>query len=237
MKSPLGNAYSATINGTFKVLNPFKKVIIKTNCEVHKFIQKNALNLLDQYGYEKEYNFFRKYMIDINKGIVWADQDFKSYYHFYNPNNPQNKFGSEDNALTLAQKYYNNAISYYNNGDYSKSMFLFGAASHLVQDLTVPQHAKGTVLDNHIQFEGYIRINYKKIKNFQSENQPIILNSIDEYLNYNGFNALEIDNQYKKIKDLKTRFLLTGIKCVTLAQESSAGLMITFYQQLNSYQI
>lgn len=234
MKNPLENTYSATINGTFKVLNPFKKVIIKTNCEVHKFIQKNALDILYQYGYKSEYNFFIEYVLDINKGIIWADQDFKSYYHFYNPNYPKNKFGSNDNALTLAKKYYNGALEQYKIGNYSKCMFLFGAAIHLVQDLAVPQHAKGTVLDNHVQFEGYMRINYKKVKKFKSQNPPIILENIQQYLDYNGITAIEVDHRYRNIKDLKKKFLLIGTECITLAQESSAGIMITFYSDLRN---
>ena len=43
-------------------------------------------------------------------------------------------------------------------------MAYFGAACHIVQDITIPQHAKRQLLDNHKQFENYVKYNYIKIE-------------------------------------------------------------------------
>lgn len=43
MKSKLESAYAKALTGTFKVINPIKKTIKKTECEVHLYIQENAL--------------------------------------------------------------------------------------------------------------------------------------------------------------------------------------------------
>ena len=83
VKKRLENVCSTALSGTLKVVNPIKKTIIKTNCEVHLFIQKNALDILKHSKYIDEYNLFMKYLPQINRGLVWADQDFKSYFHFY----------------------------------------------------------------------------------------------------------------------------------------------------------
>ena len=38
MKSKLESAYAKALTGTFKVINPIKKTIKKTECEVHLYI-------------------------------------------------------------------------------------------------------------------------------------------------------------------------------------------------------
>ena len=111
-------------------------------------------------------------------------------------------------------------------------MFYFGAACHIIQDLTVPQHAKGKLFDNHRQFELYVKENYTKINRFKCREEPIILNSVADYANYNSLRALKIDYIYKNINDLNTKFYLTALKSLTLAQRTSAGCMIMFYNDL-----
>lgn len=232
MKKRLENAYATALTGTFKVVNQLKKSIIKTNCEVHLFIQESALEILKNQGYTKEYMLFKEFSPQINRGLVWADQDFKSYHHFYNPKLKKGKFGYEDNALTVAKSYYNKALKFFAMQNYERCMFYFGAACHIMQDLTIPQHAKGRLLDNHRQFELYIKANYKKIKRFKSTDKPIVLNSIEEYIEYNSIKALNLDYMYENITDLTTKFYLISIKSITLAQRSSAGCMLMFYEDL-----
>ena len=232
MKKRLENVCSTALSGTLKVVNPIKKTIIKTNCEVHLFIQKNALDILKHSQYIDEYNLFMKYLPQINKGLVWADQDFKSYSHFYNPRESKGLYASEYNALDIAKFYYKQALIYYRNGKYEKSMFYFGASCHIIQDLTIPQHAKGKLLDNHRQFELYVKSNYKKIKRFKSYEEPLILNSVEEYANYNSLNALKIDYIHRNINDLNTKFYLIALNAIKLAQTSTAGYMIMFYNDL-----
>lgn len=77
--------YDKVLTTVFSVTNPFKKAMIKTQCEVHKSININALKILKNDKYFKEYQFFNNHISHINKGAVWADQDYKSSSHFYNP--------------------------------------------------------------------------------------------------------------------------------------------------------
>ena len=78
--------YNRVLKLIFSAANPAKKLIIKTHCAVHQFININALNILENDIYVREFNFFFNYITDINEGAIWADQDFKSSNHFYNPN-------------------------------------------------------------------------------------------------------------------------------------------------------
>ena len=77
--------YHNALKSTFFILNPIKKIIVKTECQVHKYINLHALTILQNDQYFEQHDFFRKHIEDINKGAVWADQDFKSSNHFYNP--------------------------------------------------------------------------------------------------------------------------------------------------------
>ncbi len=234
MKKKIEKAYASALTKTFKAINPIKKSIITTDCEVHLFIQENALETLKNYNYDEEYKFFLEYMEYINKGLVWADQDFKSYHHFYNPKQKKGMYGYEENALTTAIKYYNKSLKYFVLEKYEESMFFFGAACHIIQDLTIPQHAKGKLFDNHRQFEVYVKYNYRKIKKFKSHEGPILLNSIEGYADHNSTQALKFDHLYQNIRDTKTKFYLTAIKSMNLAQRSSAGCMIMFFKDLSN---
>lgn len=234
MRKQIENAYGNILTSTFKVVNPIKKSIISTDCEVHKFIQINALDILKNEGYYKEYIFFKSYLTQINKGLVWADQDFKCYHHFYNLKEERGKFGYEENALTVANKYYDKAKRFFNLNRFELSLFYFGAACHIVQDLTVPHHAKGKLLDNHRQYELYIKKMYKNTPRLIAKNGIVKLNSVEEYLVYNGRYAIYYDDMYRNISDLRNRFYMLAMKCVPLAQKSSAGFMLMFFKDIFS---
>jgi phospholipase C len=133
--------YGKSLRRLLKIINPLKKIFISTECEVHKFINYHALQLLKRYRYEDEYELFQNYLDYINEGAVWADQDFKSIAHFYNPDKERGLFG-HSHSLALVKDYYKKALKLWKEGNKSKSMFYFGAYVHIVQDLTISQHVK-----------------------------------------------------------------------------------------------
>lgn len=218
---------------TFRVINPIKKKIINTDCEVHLFIQRSALDVLKEEGYEKQFHFYNNFEQYINKGLVWADQDFKSYFHFYNPQEKRGLYGYNTNAMTLANTYYKNALHFISNDDYANGMAYFGAMCHIIQDLTIPQHAKRKLLDSHKQFETYVKLNYKKIKRFKTKEAPLIYDNISDYVDFNARSALNFDYMYKNISDYKTKFYLIAFNALNLSQTSTAGCMLMFYNDLD----
>ncbi len=232
MKRKIERVYGVALKKTFKIVNPIKKTIIKTDCKTHLNIQDQALEILRMYGYKREYDFFKKHIINIDRGLVWADQDFKSYHHFYNPIHKKGMYGYEDNALTLAKKYYSKALKYFSFENYERAMFYFGASCHLIQDMTIPHHAKGKLLDNHRPFEIFIKKNYHKINKYKSHEKPILLSSVESYIDYNSLYAIKIDNLYKNVCDIKSKFYFTSIKTVTMAQRTTSGVMIMFYDDI-----
>ena len=221
------------ISQTFRVINPIKKKIINTSCGVHLFIQSSALDVLREEGYDKQVQFYKNFEPYINKGLVWADQDFKSYFHFYNPKDRRGMYGHSTNAMTLANTYYKNALYFISKDDYMNGMAYFGAMCHLIQDVTIPQHAKRKLLDSHKQFETYVKLNYKKIKRFKTKEGPLVYKNISDYIDFNSRSALNFDYMYKDINDYNIKFYLVAYNALNLSQRSTAGCMLMFYDDLD----
>lgn len=227
----LNRAYTNILRLTFAALNPLKKKVIKTQCEVHKYLNEQALNILYGKKFYKEYNYFNTYIDKINAGSVWADQDFKSSNHFYNPYTDKGLYG-RNNAKELAIHYYEKSLNLIINGDITNGMFYFGATLHLIQDLTIPQHANIRLLDDHRQYERYIIKTYKYVKEYKSVQGPYILKSLDHYLRFNGRVAMKVYKHYINIKDDEERFRKIACCTLPLAERTSAGFMVLFLEKI-----
>ena len=127
----LETIYNHVLKIVFGIANPIKKSIIKTQCKVHKSINIDALKILRNDKYLAEYNFFSSYILDMNEGTVWADQDFKSSNHLYNPYKKRGLYGRKS-AMDLAIEYYSKAINLWEKGQ-QKSLFYLGAALHIIK--------------------------------------------------------------------------------------------------------
>ncbi|WP_298838286.1 zinc dependent phospholipase C family protein, partial [Clostridium sp.] len=155
MKKQFEATYGKTLRGLMVTINPIKKRIMKTHCIVHKFINIQAIEILKNKGYTEVNTFYKYYVKELNKGVTWADQDFKSSNHFYHHITGTGLYGFS-NALTEFNKYYKYALKFVEAGDIRQAMFYFGAACHLIQDATVPQHVNNKLLKNHRNFELWI---------------------------------------------------------------------------------
>lgn len=224
---------NSVLEKTLNIISPIKNKFSKPDCRVHIFIQENALNSLWLNGYYEVYEFFYKYKKIINEGVVWADQDLKCYCHFFNVFTNRGLPGMDDNALTLAERYYEYSIDCFFENNIYDSMFYLGAACHLVQDTTVPQHATGDLLNNHMQFESYVKVHYKEIKRFRTYSEPIFFNNIEEYIKYNSYNAIKNQHMHRHIQNLSTRFYLIAEKALEFSQRTTAGILILYFE--NTY--
>jgi phospholipase C len=213
------------------IANPVKKRIIKTECEVHRIINIYALKILKNDGYAEEYTFFSSYISDIGKGAVWADQDFKSSSHFYHPYKRKGLYGRKS-AMDLGVDYYDRSINLWHVGQFNQSLFCLGAALHIVQDMTIPQHANIRLLDNHRQYETFVKRTYKSVKDFRAESGAYLLDTIEEYIRFNARIALKVHKRFKKVADDERRFHLVTKCALPLAQRTTAGVMVMFYDDI-----
>ncbi|WP_035378617.1 zinc dependent phospholipase C family protein [Fervidicella metallireducens] len=225
------NSYSMIFRKMLWAINPIKKKIIKTECEVHKFINNQSLDILKNDKYLLAYNFLSSYIEDINKGVVWADQDFKSSNHFYNPDEEKGLYGCS-NAKKECINYYTKALSKYNSGDIKKAMFYFGAACHLVQDMTVPQHVNVKLLNHHRKYELWVIKAYKHHEAFKVINDGIYLESIPQYIDLNSKKAIEAYGKNAAEKNIHTRFYNITLATLSQAQKTTAGMFLKFYKDI-----
>ncbi len=223
--------YEKLLSKVFSIANPIKKAIIKTQCKVHMHININALKILANDKYISEYNFFSGYISDINEGAVWVDQDFKSSSHFYNPFKKKGLYGRKS-AMDLGIEYYDKSLELWKKGEFNESLFYFGAALHIIQDMTIPQHANIRLLDNHRQYENYILQSYEYMDDWEVENGAYLLDSVEDYIRFNTRVAIRIYKEYKDIDDDDNRYYCIARCGLPLAKRTTAGAMIMFYSDL-----
>lgn len=227
-------SYGKLLKYTMKAINPIKKAVMTTECFVHKAINTQALLILKNDDKILQYELFSNYIADLNLGVVWADQDFKSSGHFYNPFKDRGLYGNT-NALTLAKNYYAFAISFWNSNEIKKAMFFLGAAAHLVQDMTVPQHANIKLLQEHHKFEKFVRDTFFETPDYLVEDKGCYLRSIEDFITHNSVCAIKVNKILSRIEDEEERFYALSKYTIPLAQRTTAGLFTMFYNdvQLN----
>lgn len=225
------NICSIVLNNVFRIINPFKKRLVHTRCQVHIFNNAQAVRVLKDFGYDEQYEFFKKNLEDFNDGSVWADQNFKSTAHFYNPKTGRGLFG-RGHSKDLVRTYYGEALRFYFTGNTETAMFFLGACTHIIQDLTIPQHVTVRLFDNHRQFEDFVKYTYNLVREYRSNRPPVILPKIDDYVEFNARIALKLDKAYGKLKPLKLRFFKVTLSSLPLAQSTTAGAMLLFWNDM-----
>ncbi|EPY6469946.1 zinc dependent phospholipase C family protein [Clostridium sporogenes] len=223
--------YSYVFKNVIKAVNPVKKRIMKAECMVHKFINTQSVIVLKNDGHMEAYKLMEAYISDINEGVVWADQDLKSSNHFYNPYKNKGLYGNSD-AKQECIFYYTRALNEYFHGDIKNSMFYLGATCHLIQDLTVPQHANVHLLNSHRSYEKWVIRTHILHDEFKIEEGGIYFNSLKQYIDFNSKEAISIYRKHSHVKNRHIRFHIITSMVLTMAQATTAGLMFKFYKDI-----
>ncbi|MDP4143078.1 MAG: zinc dependent phospholipase C family protein [Bacillota bacterium] len=231
MKKAVEMTYGNTMRGLMFAVNPIKKIVIKTHCYVHKYLNRKALDVLKLQGYKEQYNFFTKYLNAMNDGTFWADQDFKSSNHFYHYIEGKGLYGFS-NALQECKKYHNRALRYAEQGNMDKALFYFGAACHLVQDSTVPHHVNNKLLKGHRDFELWIGQKVASGRYYKDAIKVRRYPSVDEYIKKNALMANKIYDQYDNISSKEMRYSKISREILRQAEMTTAGFMLDFYEAI-----
>lgn len=231
LKKTIEATYGKTLKGLMIAANPIKKKIMKTHCIVHKFINIQAIEILKNQGYSEVNSFYKSHIKELNKGVTWADQDFKSSNHFYHHLKGTGLYGFS-NALTEFEKYYKTALKFVEAGDIRQALFYFGAACHLVQDSTVPQHVNNKLLKSHRNFELWIISKLMSDYSFPIFNEIIQEDKVEDYIKNNALFANKTYIYYANVKIKEEKYNKISVLIVQRAQKTTAGLMLDFYNQI-----
>ena len=232
MKKNIEKTYGKTIQGLFFAVNPLKKKFVKTYCIIHRYINMQAIEMLNNEGHKEEYEFYKKYIKYLNDGVTWADQDFKSSNHFYHYSKGKGLFGFS-NALEECKKYYKKAIFYNNPLEVERAVFYFGAACHLIQDSTVPQHVNNKLLKSHRKFELWIISKFMSDYSFFAESGIIRYKKLDDYIINNSLMANNTYLKYIDVRYREERYSEISSRIIKEAQRTTAGVMLDFYKEFH----
>jgi len=226
-------AYGKTFKTILWAVNPLKKVFKKTLCEVHIFINEQALEILRNDGYKEAYEFYSSYKGSLNEGTVWVDQDFRSREHFYNPYTKKGLYGCKS-SMQRFRKYYGCALVHWDCGDRDKAMFYLGAAVHLIQDSTIPQHGSVKLLKSHRKYEQWIHKVHDDFIHYSVKEGGLYFDSPYEYIEKNAREAIASYSKYSLIKNPSDRFFRIANRTFPLAQKTTAGCLMNFYNTINN---
>ena len=136
------------------------------------------------------------------------------------------------NALTEAEKYFEEALKEIKNEDFGKSIFYLGTVCHLIQDMTVPHHVIRGKLKEHRAYEQFIRRKYRNNEFSKIKGKAIIkFKTIDEFIKENAENSYQL---YHKL-NYYTKNEKFDIMCNMLLEraiETTAGLLTVYYEMI-----
>jgi len=138
--------------------------------------------------------------------------------------------------MVLGTDYYAKAVRLWEKGDQKKSLFFLGAALHLIQDVTIPQHVNIRLLDDHRQYETFVKRTFENVRVFQADHGAILLDSIEYFFRFNAKTALKIYRRYWTIENDEKRYYKITRCTLPLAERTTAGAMVLFYRQIKSIQ-
>lgn len=136
------------------------------------------------------------------------------------------------NALALAVDYYADAVRLWRKQETQKAMFYLGAALHLVQDVTIPQHVNIRLLEDHRQFENFVKRTYQNVDAFQAYQKAYVLSTIENYVKFNARTALKIYKRFREIADDESRYYRITRCTLPLAERTTAGALVMFYNHV-----
>lgn len=231
MELKIEKHYGKAVRSIMSKVNPIKKLLIKTNCTVHKYINIRALEIIKEEGNEEAYRFYLKYLLELNEGVKYADQDFKSTNHFYHYLEGKGLYGFS-NALEECKKYYKKSVNYFEAGDIKEAMFYFGAACHLIQDTTVPHHVNNKLLKSHRAFEMWILRRLVGGYPFNVASSSKRFDGISSYIKANALMSNSVYVKYNAIHDTEMKYKKISNIIVPEAESTTAGFMLDFYEDI-----
>ena len=223
--------YGKAVKKIMVIINPIKKLLMKTHCVTHKFINGNVIKILNNESLYDVSIFMKKYIDHINDGVVWADLDCKSSNHFYNIETIKGLYGFS-NLLNEFKKYYRTAMFYLEKGCIDKGMFYIGVCLHLIQDSTVPQHGSGDLFKEHRSFELWIISKIYDEGNFQVETGIKRFENVEDYIIKNIKFSQKVNKENQQVFDREERYMNIASKIIRQAHETSAGFLVDIYEKI-----
>lgn len=194
----------------------------------HNLCNQQAIKIMKNDGYRKEANFLFANIDHLNSGAKWADDDCKSFTHYYNPVGMRGYFNCCTSAVEECIKYYDLAKTWMIKQRFDRACFYLGAAAHLVQDLCVPHHSHNVMFSGHQRFEKWVEAH---AENYIVSKHGLYDNSIKDPGEWVIKNAKASYDLYPFTKTTSFRDCHLATKAMfPHAQRTSAGFFLAFLE-------
>lgn len=219
----------------FKVLlsagSPLQKLVDRGG-GTHLFLNDQALKILINDRKIDAFNLISKYRSYVDLGNLWADQGWKCFAHYYQPQSGRG-FIPLISAATEGLNHFNRSIISWKNQNPERSIFFLGATAHIVQDMCVPHHAMGIAFNGHRKFELWASDNKYY---FKIEKGGIYgaFRGIKDLIDNNATIAQEF---YIDTAKYNNKYINAGKEMLCLAQRTTAFLFDYFARIISSFKI
>lgn len=125
-------------------------------CATHVLCNKQARLILEADGHVAAAGLLEAYRRELDLGVRWPDSGWGSLHHFYHAKTGGGLFGRSP-ADAVVERYFRRAVKLWQRGSYRRAMFFLGAATHLLQDICEPHHARCACGSGHRQYEKWVQ--------------------------------------------------------------------------------
>ncbi|RQD69888.1 MAG: hypothetical protein D5S00_05595 [Tindallia sp. MSAO_Bac2] len=190
-------------------------------CIVHEKLNEQTLELMIWNGNRKLALQMRQYLPLINQGSRWVDQGFRNMHHFFHPIHKKGLPGCS-NAQDEIRKFTKQIRKAGRSQNLRMFYFSLGAILHLTQDMCVPHHIFGKLLQGHHTYEKWVQDHFESfpVKSFQ-KNLPEM--TAEEILINNAQNGLDFEGlMYGEMKEREMLMATTEL----LQQARVSGIQL-----------
>lgn len=129
----------------------------------HQTLMDRILNVLEADGHTDLARYLRENLATLKTGTVRADWTLiDSGNHYMDPFTGEGLPGFRS-AGELARIHVREAETFWRGGDHWSAIEALGRILHLIQDLTVPHHARLTPRDFHAEYERWVTDHIKRL--------------------------------------------------------------------------
>ena len=215
-------------------LQPFAPLqrMVDPPSDVHDEILVRALIFLQRHQKQAIALFFAAFQDDLHQGMIWADKSWKNIAHYCRATSIAPKSNLWPTAKEEATVYFEKA-KYHFTTNIRRSFFFLGSSLHILQDMAVPHHARGILLDGHQEFEKYVKLHLADLPD-PASGWYASFTTLDDWL----IHTARKSSAWFPFVSLahgasESSFALAANELFPLAVRTTAGFLVFAFQVLN----
>jgi len=198
------------------------------SCEVHEYCLDQSIRLLFEGNHPKLACMLKPFVPFMHQGSNWTDQGLRNLSHFYHPleikglpgvHHAGDELHSVLGQMEKAQRQRN----------HPRYFFCLGIALHLIQDMCVPHHVFGCLLQGHHHYESWVTRNHRNYEASKTDNCD--RSDLMEILEINALIAM---NHEELLHQPTERQMQEATEILLpLAQQSGAAALLLLQDQIS----